>query len=64
MQTRSIVCRLSCLTPRSDRFVLCPPTFEQVLVARHPQRPYTLDYIDRICTDWIELHGDRAFRDD
>ena len=37
---------------------------EQVLVARHPQRPYTLDYIDRICTDWIELHGDRAFRDD
>jgi acetyl-CoA carboxylase carboxyl transferase subunit alpha len=37
---------------------------EQVLVARHPQRPYTLDYIDLICTDWIELHGDRAFRDD
>ena len=37
---------------------------EQVLVARHPQRPYTLDYIDLICTDWSELHGDRAFRDD
>ena len=37
---------------------------EQVLVARHPQRPYTLDYIDLICTDWIDLHGDRAFRDD
>ena len=37
---------------------------EQVLVARHPERPYTLDYIDRICTDWVELHGDRAFRDD
>ena len=37
---------------------------EQVLVARHPKRPYTLDYIDLICTDWIELHGDRAFRDD
>ena len=37
---------------------------EQVLVARHPQRPYTLDYINLICTDWIELHGDRAFRDD
>ena len=36
---------------------------EQVLVARHPKRPYTLDYIDLICTDWIELHGDRAFRD-
>ncbi len=37
---------------------------EQVQVARHPGRPYTLDYIDRIFTDWIELHGDRAFRDD
>jgi acetyl-CoA carboxylase carboxyl transferase subunit alpha len=33
-------------------------------VARHPQRPYTLDYIDRIFTDFNELHGDRAFADD
>ncbi|GMV05602.1 MAG: acetyl-coenzyme A carboxylase carboxyl transferase subunit alpha [Gemmatimonadota bacterium] len=37
---------------------------EQVQVARHPRRPYTQDYIDRVFTDWIELHGDRAFRDD
>jgi acetyl-CoA carboxylase carboxyl transferase subunit alpha len=37
---------------------------EQVLVARHPRRPYTLDYVERICEDWIELHGDRGFRDD
>ena len=37
---------------------------EQVQVARHPDRPYTLDYIQRIFTDWIELHGDRSFRDD
>jgi len=37
---------------------------EQVLVARHPHRPYTLDYIERIFTDWVELHGDRNFRDD
>ncbi len=37
---------------------------EQVQVARHPRRPYTLDYIGRIFSDWIELHGDRAFRDD
>jgi acetyl-CoA carboxylase carboxyl transferase subunit alpha len=37
---------------------------EEVQVARHPQRPYTLDYIERIFTDWVELHGDRAFRDD
>ncbi len=37
---------------------------EQVYVARHPQRPYTLDYVERIFTDWVELHGDRNFRDD
>ncbi|MFW2373656.1 MAG: acetyl-CoA carboxylase carboxyl transferase subunit alpha [Gammaproteobacteria bacterium] len=33
-------------------------------LARHPQRPYTLDYIDRVFTDFQELHGDRAFADD
>lgn len=34
------------------------------LVARHPNRPYTLDYIEALCTDFHELHGDRAFADD
>ena len=34
------------------------------LVARHPQRPYTLDYLSLIFTDFEELHGDRAFSDD
>ena len=33
-------------------------------VARHPQRPYTLDYVENILTDFEELHGDRAFADD
>jgi len=33
-------------------------------LARHPQRPYTLDYLDRLFTDFEELHGDRAFADD
>ncbi len=33
-------------------------------LARHPQRPYFLDYMDRIFTDFQELHGDRAFADD
>ena len=33
-------------------------------MSRHPQRPYTLDYIERIFTDFEELHGDRAFADD
>lgn len=37
---------------------------EQVQVARHPRRPYTLDYLDLAFTDFVELHGDRAFRDD
>ena len=37
---------------------------EQVQVARHPQRPYTLDYLRMAFTDFMELHGDRAFRDD
>ncbi len=34
------------------------------LVARHPQRPYTLDYVKHLFTDFEELHGDRAFADD
>ena len=33
-------------------------------IARHPQLPYTLDYVNEIFTDWQELHGDRAFADD
>jgi acetyl-CoA carboxylase carboxyl transferase subunit alpha len=37
---------------------------ERVQVARHPKRPYTLDYLESIFTDWIELHGDRLYRDD
>jgi acetyl-CoA carboxylase carboxyl transferase subunit alpha len=35
-----------------------------VQLARHPKRPYSLDYIERIFTDFQELHGDRAFADD
>ena len=33
-------------------------------IARHPQRPYTLDYVNEIFTDWQELHGDRHYSDD
>jgi acetyl-CoA carboxylase carboxyl transferase subunit alpha len=33
-------------------------------IARHPQRPYTLDYVERIFPEWSEIHGDRAFGDD
>ena len=37
---------------------------QRVQVARHPRRPYTLDYIERTFTDFVELKGDRLFRDD
>jgi acetyl-CoA carboxylase carboxyl transferase subunit alpha len=37
---------------------------ERVQVARHPRRPYTLDYLELIFTDFVELHGDRLYRDD
>jgi acetyl-CoA carboxylase carboxyl transferase subunit alpha len=38
--------------------------WQRVQLARHPRRPYTLDYIQHLCTDFMELHGDRGFRDD
>lgn len=38
--------------------------WQRVQIARHPQRPYTLDYIKMIMADFIELHGDRSFGDD
>ena len=38
--------------------------WRSVELARHQERPYTLDYIDRLLEDWVELHGDRARADD
>ncbi len=38
--------------------------WQRVAVSRHPARPYTLDYIEMITEDFVELHGDRLFRDD
>ena len=38
--------------------------WQRVQVARHPGRPTTLDYVDRLFTDFVELHGDRRFGDD
>jgi acetyl-CoA carboxylase carboxyl transferase subunit alpha len=38
--------------------------WQKTLVARHPERPYTNDYIRLLMQDWVELHGDRAFADD
>jgi acetyl-CoA carboxylase carboxyl transferase subunit alpha len=38
--------------------------WQRTQLARHGERPYTLDYIERIFTDWFEVHGDRNYRDD
>lgn len=40
------------------------PSWERVQLARHPKRPHSLDYIQKIFTNFHELHGDRAFGDD
>ena len=48
---------------RSDIFSSLTP-WQKTLIARHPDRPYTLDYINLITSDFIELHGDRKFSDD
>ncbi len=38
--------------------------WQKVQMARHPRRPYSLDYVQRICDSWLELHGDRGYSDD
>ena len=48
---------------REDIYSRLTP-WQRVLVARHPSRPTTLDYIDRLFTDFVEIHGDRRFADD
>ncbi|HET9133036.1 MAG TPA: acetyl-CoA carboxylase carboxyltransferase subunit alpha [Gemmatimonadales bacterium] len=50
-------------TKRAEIYAGLEP-MQRVMVARHPRRPYTLDYLSTIFTDFIELHGDRLFRDD
>ena len=49
-------------TKRNVFYELSP--WQKVQLARHPQRPYTLDYISRIFTDFVEFHGDRRYADD
>ena len=46
-----------------ELFAVLSP-WQKVQLSRHPNRPYTLDYIDRIFTDFVELHGDRCFGED
>jgi acetyl-CoA carboxylase carboxyl transferase subunit alpha len=48
---------------KKDTYTNLSP-WQKVQIARHPQRPYTLDYINMLMTDFIEIHGDRLFSDD
>ena len=50
-------------TTKRDIYTNLTP-WQRVLVARHPKRPYALDYVAALCTDFQELHGDRQFNDD
>ena len=49
---------------RAESTQQVPSAFERVQLARHPERPYTLDFIERLFEDFVELHGDRRFGDD
>lgn len=48
---------------REERYASLSP-WEQLQIAKHPDRPYTLDYVGEVTTDFCELRGDRAFADD
>lgn len=48
----------------TERIFVSLDAWQVSQLARHPQRPYTLDYVERIFTDFQELHGDRTFADD
>ncbi|MEW6728073.1 MAG: acetyl-CoA carboxylase carboxyl transferase subunit alpha [Pseudomonadota bacterium] len=57
--------RLRAKTDQLTRSIFSKLTPWQVSqMARHPQRPYTLDYVKHLFTDFVEMHGDRAFADD
>lgn len=48
----------------SERIYTRLSPWQRVQLSRHPERPYTLDYVQGLFTDWTELHGDRAGHDD
>ena len=59
------ISRLRARSQELTRTIFSNLTAHQISrLARHPQRPYTLDYVQRVFTDFEELHGDRAFGDD
>ena len=51
-------------TAASSAIASAPTAWDRVKLARHPERPHFLDYLEALTADWVELHGDRAFGDD
>ncbi len=65
MSSSDINKRIQALHPESAAAVPVPdPSYARVQLARHPKRPHSQDYFDKIFTGFTELHGDRAFGDD
>jgi acetyl-CoA carboxylase carboxyl transferase subunit alpha len=67
MANQDISARIHALHPDSAPAPVAQgpnPAYQRVQLARHPKRPHASDYIERIFTDFTELHGDRAFGDD
>src|SRR5437016_2181377 len=63
--TRRQISKLQDRIEMLRREMNAPPTaWQRTELARHPQRPQSLDYIERIFTDFSEIHGDRGFGDD
>ncbi len=63
--TRRQITKLQERIDHLRREMNAPPTaWQKTELARHPQRPQTLDYIERVFTDFSEIHGDRGFGDD
>jgi acetyl-CoA carboxylase carboxyl transferase subunit alpha len=63
--TRRQIAQLQDRIDTLRREMSAPPTaWQKTELARHPQRPQSLDYIERVFTDFSEIHGDRAFGDD
>jgi len=64
-QGRAEAGRVRALIDQEARRVTANLTpWQQCLLARHPERPYTLDYVAGLFTDWVELHGDRSYAED
>lgn len=63
--SRALAARLRDELEREARRITSALTpWQQCQLARHPERPFALDYINGLFSDWVELHGDRAFADD